>query len=425
MKKKKYNEWLQDVIGDIDDELLLETEELRNRKLEKQFVQEILSQQLNKEQIVGLQSNKKAKKRKNIWKTIGTMVAGVSIFFISSFCWKIGLFGNYTKDIAQNGMYTTEQVELEQWHNEEKDFENSQQNQSNNLVEQNMKDISDITDKNQQSDSMGQSDFPQQTQIIENEIQGNTGEKRGEESEINSLSEQNVNTSAPTVYIPQKEVSLGKIEGQAPCMIPFFIYEDRVYVHYNNEVEHTKRLVGTYLGTATGLIDAWTKKDGYVNFAGSVKGDFYEVNGYEQEFMLCMPLENGDTWLFINDNDLLLQKGADIFEKYLHLSEKSYEAFYMTNKVWNNEKTYEEKKIPVNTKDYEKIENLLNAVNEGSVVLTKDVWKDCGINAFYDEKQLYHLYLEMEDGICIHLRIFEGGYVMFDGVSDVCVKIKR
>ena len=214
MKEKKYNEWLQDVIGDIDDELLLETEELRNRKFlsnyqkiqndieiksakendikksqskmtnyfnqqtkkyntekeneiiqesyqeddieensrelffhqenksEKQFVQESLSQELKE--------NKKVKRRNNIWKTMGTLVACVSIFFIGSFCWKIGLFENYASDNIQNenAMYVTEQVECEQWQDEERDFENEPQNRSDNSVEQNIKDTSELADKN-------------------------------------------------------------------------------------------------------------------------------------------------------------------------------------------------------------------------------------------------------------------------------------
>ena len=37
--------------------------------------------------------------------------------------------------------------------------------------------------------------------------------------------------------------------------------------------------------------------------------------------------------------------------------------------------------------------------------------------------QIYHLFFEMENGMQIHLRLFEGGYVNYDGINGICVKM--
>ena len=45
-------------------------------------------------------------------------------------------------------------------------------------------------------------------------------------------------------------------------------------------------------------------EDGYVDLAGSIGGDFYAVNGYDPEFMLCMKSDNGNLQLYICNNGL-------------------------------------------------------------------------------------------------------------------------
>ena len=62
----------------------------------------------------------------------------------------------------------------------------------------------------------------------------------------------------------------------------------------------SSKIVGEYLGTATGLIDEWTPRDGYVELAGSVEGDFYSVKGYEPSFLLCMQKE-GTVSLYVRE----------------------------------------------------------------------------------------------------------------------------
>ena len=461
MKEQKNNAWLQEVIGELDDELLLETEALRKNLYlneyqhtqtkitiakkdeihadckKKQYaieqetmVQETLDEKEDAEK-TGNKNNRVAGilKRNPFWKKTGVIVACVSIFFMAVFLWEINHSSGYETE-------KNEQINLEQEWIKENEIAKHEAEQNNSLnIQEGIEASGGMYEKmdstTEEPENMQIGDLDTQNQNIQqseaelsdvNTQSQNAQEGEAESNDSNYPERQQTSTSAPSVYIPKKEVSLTVSDEVASCMIGFFIYQGRVYVEYT-VLEDAKELVGQKLATATGLIDEWTKQDGYVELAGSVNGDFYEVNGYEPEFMLCMQMQDGRVWLFVNDNDLLLEKGADIFETYLHLSETSYEAFYMTNAVWNNGKAYEEKKVPVSTAEEKKVERLLENMKAGTVVLTKDVWKDYGIGVFYNEKQLYHLYLELEDGMRIHLRIFEGGYVMFEGIKDVCIKI--
>ena len=60
------------------------------------------------------------------------------------------------------------------------------------------------------------------------------------------------------------------------------------------------------MGTATGLIDEWTPKEGYVELAGSVSGDFYTVNGFDPTFLLCMKEDGDAIQLFVCNSGITL-----------------------------------------------------------------------------------------------------------------------
>ena len=107
-------------------------------------------------------------------------------------------------------------------------------------------------------------------------------------------SQQTQNTGGVT--IPPLEVYLGNDVNAE--MVAFFIYQGRCYVQYDT-LDEDYGLIGEHLGTAKGLIDEWTPEDGYVDLAGSIGGNFYAVNGYDPDFMLCMKSTSGQLYLFI------------------------------------------------------------------------------------------------------------------------------
>ena len=220
------------------------------------------------------------------------------------------------------------------------------------------------------------------------------------------------------VTIPKMEVSLSA--KTAADMIAFFIYHGNCYVHY--EWMDDAGLVGEYLGTATGLIDEWTSKDGYVELAGSVKGDFFSVKGYDPEFMLCTKDATGAVSTYICNNGITLHYGAELYEDRLHLSERYSAVQYETRASWNygrNERYQMEGNDEI-------IHNFIEQLDKAEFIPWADVPEKEGmtVTSIYDT-EIYHVYFRMDDGMTIHLRLYENGYVRFQGVLDVCVQVPQ
>ena len=238
------------------------------------------------------------------------------------------------------------------------------------------------------------------------------GQKSAAPSEDNNdtiISEDGVN-------IPQMEVSLAKIDGAS--MIGFFIYNGNCYVEY--ERINGADILGEYIGTATGLIDEWTPQEGYVEFAGSVKGDFFAVKGYDPEFMLCMKDAAGTVSTYICNNGITLKNGADLYEDRLHLSDNYSAVQYETRESWFNSKN---DLYQMNEND-EVISNFIEQMDKAEFMLWDDVIEKEGMteSTIYDT-ELYHIYFKMDNGTTTHLRLYENGYVRFEGILDVCVQV--
>ena len=219
------------------------------------------------------------------------------------------------------------------------------------------------------------------------------------------------------ITIPAMEVSLSKEAAAMSDMIGFFIYEGRCYVYYDNTGE-AERLVGEYLGTATGMIDEWTPKDGYVDFAGSISGDFYSVKGYDPKFMLCMKETNGVVSTYICNNGITVKYGKELYEDRLHLSEKIAGVQFESRESW----FYSKEELYELDKEEAYIREFIEKLDAGEFLLCQDVAAQEGWEHMVDS-EIYHMYFNMNDGTKIHLRLHEDGYVRFQGMWDLCVKI--
>lgn len=236
---------------------------------------------------------------------------------------------------------------------------------------------------------------------------------------ISSVKQEECLTEA-VVTIPKLEVNLSsQTDGIEEDMLAFFIYEDRIYVE--NEYYQNPDFVGAYVGTSTGLIDEWTKEDGYVSNAGSVAGDFYEVEGIDPDFMLCMKYENGAVTTFVNNNGITLRKGSDLLEEYLHLKNNYESVAFRTNDERNNST----KDPQVLSQDYkDAFDWFINAFDEGTFLYLADTdLETSGKNSIYTNDDTYHLYFQMNNGLQLQFWIYEDGYVSFHGLNSVCVKI--
>ena len=222
------------------------------------------------------------------------------------------------------------------------------------------------------------------------------------------------------VTIPPAQFSLELISDPAvqSDMIGFFIYQGRTYVQYGEWLEDNGMIVGEYLGTATGLIDEWTPSDGYVELAGSVSGDFYSVQGYDPAFILCMQLDDGRICTYICNTGITLQYGSELYEDRLHLSENYISVQYESRKSWyfSDQKIY-----TLDTAGTEVLNSFISALNAAEFMLSDDIPLD-EEDSIYD-KEIYHMYFQMQNGMTVELRLFEGGYVSLQGIRDVCVQI--
>ena len=209
------------------------------------------------------------------------------------------------------------------------------------------------------------------------------------------------------VTIPKIEFP-ENMDGLLGDMAALFIYQGRIYVEYI-WIDGTD-LVGTHLGQADGSIDCWTPEEGYVESAGTVFGDFYSVKGYDPSFMLCMK-RDGETKLFINNNGITMATGAELYEERLHLAGNYNTIEYYTKALWGSgtglvkELTKEEKLVT---------DRFIAALNDAEFIYTEQGMMD---------KMLYLIGFQMDNGVQVRLRLYEGGYVEFIGMRSVCVQV--
>ena len=221
------------------------------------------------------------------------------------------------------------------------------------------------------------------------------------------------------IYIPPLEIGTPS-DVMASDMIGFFIYEGRIYVEYDPGEMAGQVEIGEYIGRTDGSIDEWTDEEGYVDFAGSVSGDFYTVKNFDPRFMLAANVYDDVYLYYINDNGITLDSGADLFEHRLHMKGHVSEVSYMTRYNWYYSTGISEALDPSENSE---VESFVNALNRSRFMHTKDIPLTNGATNIYDGLEAYHLYIKLDNGFTVHLRLFNGGYVMFDGMDSVCVKV--
>lgn len=236
-------------------------------------------------------------------------------------------------------------------------------------------------------------------------------------SSNHSDSSTEITMSDKGVTIPKLEVSLSA-ESSAD-MLGFFIYQGNCYVHYDWIYDDVD-IIGKHLGTATGLIDEWTPRDGYVEFAGSVKGDFYEVKGYDPSFMLCMKHTDGSISLYVCDTGITLKYGSELYTDRLHLAGNYTSVQYESRDSWN-----ESKHELYQLKDSDElIRDFIDGLNVAEFIPLNSISYDDARDIF-NEMEIYHLYFNMQNGTTVHLRLWKDGYVLYQGLLGVCVQVQK
>ncbi len=203
---------------------------------------------------------------------------------------------------------------------------------------------------------------------------------------------------------------------------PFFIYHGNTYRLYS--FTDNTNIVGEKLGIATGgynccNIHEWV----YAEFAGSVSGDFYEVKGYDPSLMLCMKdqwKENNSVQLYICSTGLTFKYGSELFENGLHISENYSALLYEEWDSWY----YSKHNVFRLEGNDGLIEKFIADLDSAEIIPYESVPLEEEYESIFDTK-LYHLCLEMKNGVSVDFHFLQGGYVIFDGMTDICVKISE
>jgi hypothetical protein len=206
-------------------------------------------------------------------------------------------------------------------------------------------------------------------------------------------------------------------------MIGCLVYKGKVYTattnFYNYDPEIAEQLVGEYVGEAKGTLDEWSSQEDWATeLASTYSGSVYKVNGYSEDFRLCIYVNSGDEqWLQFLDNydGIGLNTGADLFEERLHITGNVERVTYQTHDDWNAGDTSNDQELSGVTE--EQLEDFLTELcNSPFERIDHD-------SNFYETKTQGHLYLHMKDGTLVELRLMEGGYVGCQELGWIFVKM--
>jgi hypothetical protein len=268
-----------------------------------------------------------------------------------------------------------------------------------------------------QSGMFEQSDTP---------IQGDTSNQSG-------ISVSSTSNDANSALPPKNEYAVytdsvnlpENTSGAEMDMIGCLVYKGKVYTQstdlytYNSVI--ADQLVGEYIGESKGTLDCWSSQEDWATeFASTYSGPVYKVNGYSEDFRLCIYVNSGDTqWLQFLDNydGIGLNTGADLFEKRLHVTGNVESVTYKTHSDWNEGDPTSHRDLTGAAK--EQFDDFLNELCN-SPFERIDYTDNPG---FYQAEKQGHLYLNMKDGTLIELRLIEGGYVGCQNLGWIFVKM--
>lgn len=377
MREENKEKLVQNALNMLDDELIIETEKIREKSVNT---------------MVERSSIIKNRKR---WRYVTSIAASVAVFLIAGAVWNEVIVPNQVDESM-----------VEECANEE--IETNLDRGEDSLKHENSKELDEL------------SEIPDISEGLQAESQIQLGSQ-----EVIHLPNQEVSAtlveSLARVSIPAMKVELGIQKDVQMDMLAFFIYEGRSYVQ-NQYYNEGFSLLGDYVGTSVGLIDEWTSQDGYVDYAGSIAGKFYEVKGYDPEFMLCMKLADGAVETFINNNGITLGKGSDLIVDRLHLKDNVEKVSFKTQKEWDT--SLQNEKNHVLPEEYDVLMNqLLDAFCDGNFEYINTSLDVNETGNYHHNEDNYHLTFHTKDGMRFDFVLYEDGYVRFQGFGSVCVQI--
>ena len=243
-------------------------------------------------------------------------------------------------------------------------------------------------------------------------------------------------TSAPAMQYAEQGINIPALSVPEPKkwamydMIGTLVYNGSIYTQTENqymdlEAEQRENLLGDYLGHATMSLDEWSSFEEYdKEFASTYEGDVYSVKGYDPDFRVCIRYEeeyDGEKHLFLffleRLNDITINTGYDVFEARLKVREKYVSCKWESHDDWNYARNiYHDLEL-----DEEDWGRFMDMVDTCKFVNTWD--PDTKSSSIYRTDNQIHLYIQLDDGLEIEMRLIEGGYVGYQSLGWYFVKI--
>lgn len=238
------------------------------------------------------------------------------------------------------------------------------------------------------------------------------------------------------LYIPAVELPENSA-GVVYDVIGLVVYNGAIYTqaedYFGDVAQRVDALVGDYLGYASGTIDEWSEQEQYAqNFASTVSGEVYAVNGYDTDFRICIRTEvegeNGEPVLWIQFldrlNGITLTTGEDLFASRLHIRGNVERIQWQSHDDWN----WDNGNLQDAALDPDLWDEFLRQMEAGTFLCTWDSGSQqtdptSGEASIYATPHQAHLILTMKDNTSVRLRLIDGGYVGYDALGWYFVRI--
>ena len=235
------------------------------------------------------------------------------------------------------------------------------------------------------------------------------------------------------LYIPAIELPE---TGDGADMFGTVVYSGDVYTggmrYVDGEIKQVEHLIGDYLGITSGSINIGAdRSENTEKIASNLHGVVYTVKGYDPDFMICVRSDesvNADfLWFLYRLNDITVENGEDLFEDRLHMRDNIESIQWQSHEDWNFEKDNLQD-VSIKKTVWKQF---LHELYKGEFMLTYKSDKNHPLEGFYEDipsSSLFltpnqtHLYINLNDGLVVELRLCEGGYVgVFSFAWDYCV----
>ena len=199
----------------------------------------------------------------------------------------------------------------------------------------------------------------------------------------------------PKFPLPTNEKGPGLIQGDAAR----FCSDNAYYIaaYYLDSAEEWQ---GTKHGEVRVRATAKTTEDGLPMYTGNFNGDLYTVEGCDPVFMLRC-----DNILFIRAGGYVVKYGSEIIRDQLYLPGN-----YRGVGYWKDDELMQM------ITDRAAVEKFLELVCEAEFLPSQQV-------PLQDSQELYCLMFFRDHGVSNTLILYENGYVCYDKMKDICVKL--